>query len=107
MDGFLTHHPGKLSLGAQHDDPLAHQDLRVPASDFVEEEEALLVNVCNLKPDFIDVSGQHDTGFSLEVDACYGVPRNVRPNLICESFRLFPPYPGWAGLETGGARTIQ
>ena len=107
VNGLLPDHPGNHLFPRTGPGPAAHQDLRVPPSDLVEEEEAPLIDVGDLQADLIDMPCQHHPGPAGQVQAGHGVPRDIGPNLLREPLRLLPPDPGRAHLEPGRARGIQ
>ena len=60
VDRLAADHPGDDAVAGLHLDPLADQDLRVPAADRQEPGEALLVDVGDRQPDLVDVADDRD-----------------------------------------------
>ena len=60
VDRLAADDAGDEAVAAPHLDPLADQDLRVPAADWREPEEALLVDVGDDEADLVDVADHGD-----------------------------------------------
>ena len=60
VDRLAADDAGDEAVLAAHLDPLADQDLRVPAADRGEPEEALLVDVGDDQPDLVDVADHRE-----------------------------------------------
>ena len=60
VDRLAADHPGDEAVAGLHLDPLADQDLRVPAADRQEPRVALLVDVGDRQPDLVDVADDRD-----------------------------------------------
>src|SRR4029453_2774422 len=57
-----THDPGDRAAARQQLDPLAAEDLGVPAPDAPEVDEALVVHVGDDQPDLVDMPEDSETG---------------------------------------------
>src|ERR1700730_9606514 len=86
MDGLLADHARDLTLAGRQDHALADENLRIPASDLAEPEEALVVDVGDDQADLVDVPHHHQAPCLLIPATCRDTRRR-RAHDICARLR--------------------
>jgi hypothetical protein len=101
VDRLAAHHPGDAPAPGDDLDPLAHQDLGVPATNVREVEAPLVVDVGDDQADLVDVADhrqQRAVGLSLN-------PRHRRAQRVAGNLRELlggaSPHSGGRGLVAG------
>ena len=91
MNGLLPHDPRHVPGPAHDHDPLPHHHLRVPPPDAVHIQEAVLVDMRNLQPDLVHMTGEHDPWPPVGTDLGERMPMDIRPHPFGEAASLIPP----------------
>ena len=107
VNGLLPHNTADVPFRSEYSHALAHEYLWIPSTNSIDVEETLLVDVCDLEADLIDVTGKHDAWPRLGVDGREGVPADVRFDMFREGLSLRSPKTSRPNLESGGADSIE
>ena len=99
MDRLLADHTGHFAVLAQDRDALTDEHLRVPPADRGDVHEAIIIDVCDLQADFIDVSCEHDSRTSRWVHHRERVARDVRVYAVRKGLGVLAPDASCADLE--------
>ena len=96
-----------VDVAGQNEHALPYQDLRVPSSDAAEVEEAVLINVSDLDPDFIDVPRQHHAGLPLGIQYRHGIAVHIDADAVGEGAGLVTPHAARGLLKPGRSRRVE
>ncbi len=106
VDGLLAHGAGHGALAALDPDPLADQDLGVPAADRREVEKAVVVDVHDHHADLVEMAGEHHPRLARGVQRREAVARDVNLGRG-EGLGLVAPQPRRPELEAGRPRRVE
>ena len=107
VDRLLADHAAHGSLRPRDYDALPDQHLGVPPADPGEVEVAVVIHVCHLEPDLVDVAGEHEARRALGVHGGGRVTVDIGFDVIGERLHLLTPHAGGGGLEAGWPRGVE
>src|SRR5688572_25245591 len=107
MDRLLPDDAEHVAIMAEEADALPDEHLRIPTADRADVREPLVVDVLHDEPDLVDVTIEHDGRRAFGIDLGEAVAGDVTPDFRGEGLRLFAPYAGGNGLESGWPRGIE
>src|SRR5262249_21888252 len=80
-----SYHTSQWTFARPDRQILAQENLHVPASDRLNVQEAVIVDILHHEPDLIAVAGEHDAGLASGVDHRDDIAVPISANLVCKT----------------------
>src|SRR5690554_3709590 len=107
MDRPLADDPGERAVGRVNGDRASRNEPDIVSADGGKIEKAVVINIADLKSEFVAVAGEQDPGAGVGMDPGHAVAMDIGLDSIDERRGAIPPN-GLGGLfVAGGTGTSQ